>query len=267
MNRSKIVSVLVGALLMLCVQTVTAQADYITGYVLDGLLGRKSEGQQELIEAYWHEGNADSVFEGSFSVGDAAGQARVKLSLLETDEYYAWLKVRMNVSAGGKKSSFRFNAGGMVGVSVADADFDGYTDILVAKDGGGSGGRTYDLYRYDPAKKQFVETDVHLLNADFYPEKKLIVYKEWMGQGYISYDIHTWQGGKLVSVARVSAEESGYDPGSDSCKACLVSYTGQDGKTESKEIPAAFESLSNSERKPYLRFLDGIRKRLRSALR
>ena len=56
MNRSKIVSVLAGALLMLCVQTVTAQADYFTGYVLDGLLGRKSEGPQELIEAYWHEG-------------------------------------------------------------------------------------------------------------------------------------------------------------------------------------------------------------------
>ncbi|MBQ3798944.1 MAG: hypothetical protein II837_01500 [Treponema sp.] len=51
----------------------------------------------------------------------------------------------MDVSAGGKKSSFRFNSGGMVGVSVADADFDGYTDILVAKDGGGSGGLIYDL--------------------------------------------------------------------------------------------------------------------------
>ena len=71
-----------------------------------------------------------------------------------------------------------------------------------------------------------------------------------MGQGYISYDIHTWQGGKLVSVARVSAEESGYDPEADSCKTCLVSYTGQDGKTESKEIPSDFDSLSEAGRKP-----------------
>ena len=216
----------------------------------------------------WYGDTIGQVAEDRFMLDKAGTEVTVRVRLLEADEDYSEEKVQVDLFIDGKKlKPIQFTVTGIMSIDVADADFDGYTDILIARDSGGSGGRGYDLYVYDPAAQQFVNADLWLWNTSFYPERKVLVNETRMGATgvYCTYELFQWQKGSLVRIADITAEA--YPTlWSDSYTEWLVSCTNQNGRM-GKKIPMNLWNLSNSERKPYLRFLDGLRKRLRSAIR
>ena len=187
----------------------------LTCYMHDDLLATKGKSPETLLETHWFNDGVDAIYEKSFPLDKGGKQAKIQLSILAADEGCYSGKARMDFFVGDKKfQSLTIDFGPYsVGIDVFDVNFDGYTDIMLAPDSGGSAGRSYWLYRYDPSNEQFVGTDISWTSACFYPEQKVFAYTGLDLEKTVSswFGLARWQDSELVLLAEISAEEtSGY---------------------------------------------------------
>jgi len=90
-----------------------------------------------------------------------------------------------------------------------DVNFDGYSDILIAVDGG-SGGESDEYWLFDTTTQQF-DNSGYLMNPHFNSASKIITSTDYNGAS--ETDIQTYQAvdGKLVFVKEVDMEDVGPD--------------------------------------------------------
>ncbi|MBQ7168072.1 MAG: hypothetical protein IJR93_14125 [Treponema sp.] len=233
-------------------------------YMHDDLLATNGENPVTFLETHWFNDGGDVIYEKSFPLSKDGKLVKLRLSVLEADEGCYSGKALMEFFMDDKKFqsvTIEFGLYG-VGIDVLDVNFDGYTDIMLAPDSGGSAGRSYWLYRYDPSKEQFVGTDISWTSACFYPEQNIFTYTGLSvpdDRVSSSFCLARWRDGNLVQLAEISAEETsdyGY----------LVSCKGQQWGDMQECLPPDFFDLPKDKQRPYLNKLDRMKEKIRARI-
>ena len=232
----------------------------LTCYMHDDLLATNGENPVTFLETHWFNDGGDVIYEKSFPLSKDLKLVKLRLSVLEADEGCYSGKALMEFFMDDKKfQSVKIDFGLYgVGIDVLDVNFDGYTDIMLAPDSGGSAGRSYWLYRYDPSNEQFVGTDISWTSACFYPEQKVFAYTGLDLEKTVSswFGLARWQDSELVLLAEISAEEtSGYG--------YLVKCKSPQWGDMQESLPTDFFDLPKDKQRPYLNKLDGMKEKIR----
>ncbi len=87
-------------------------------------------------------------------------------------------------------------------LSAVDANFDGYNDLQILSNCGGTGNCSYDFYLYDPAANKFIHNDFlsNLSSPEFHDENKQVITHSHGSASDWENDTYQYENGRYTLI-------------------------------------------------------------------